>query len=208
MKYPTNLFNYQNKVAIYIPDPNTVKLTYERLVEKNASTPFPFWAKLWPSSLALTAFLQDQPKWVANKKVLEIGAGIGLPSFSISGIVSEVLISDHAKDAVELITKNINVLKLNNARAMMLDWNQFPDNISADTILLSDINYAPEQFEPLLKLLKRFLNDGSALILATPQRIMGIPFIESLLGYIKETHVHTIMEKQQPIDISILILQA
>lgn len=208
MKYATSIYHYQKKLSILIPDPASIKSTYEDLVQKDINIPFPFWAKLWPSSLALTAFLQDQPKWVANKKVLEIGAGIGLPSFSISGIVSEVLISDYAKDAVELITKNINELKLNNVRAMMLDWNQFPDNICADTILLSDINYAPDQFEPLLKLLKRFLNEKSTLILATPQRIMAAPFVEQIQSYVKETYIQSIIENEQSIDITILVLKS
>jgi predicted nicotinamide N-methyase len=122
-------------------------------------------------------------------------------------LASEILITDHANDAVALLQENINYLNLSNAAAKRLDWNSFPTDIKADTILLSDINYAPEQFDPLVILVNRFLKEGSTVILATPQRIMGIPFIKSLENYIKETHVHTIFEHEQPIDISILILR-
>ena len=103
--------------------------------------------------------------------------------------------------------KNIKYLQLANTRAACMDWNEFPNEIKADTILLSDVNYVPEQFEPLLKLLKQFIAAGTTLILATPQRMMGAPFITSLQPYIKESHVHSFTENEQSIDISILILQ-
>jgi predicted nicotinamide N-methyase len=206
LKYPTCIYQYQNKLSILIPEPASIKNTYDALVQKVADTPFPFWAKLWPASIALTDFLQSNTQWVVNKKVLEIGAGIGLPSFFIAKLASEILITDHAKDAVELMHENIKHLKLTKAQAKCLDWNHFPNEIKADTILLSDVNYAPEQFEQLLHLLKRFIAVGSTIILATPQRIMGVPFITSLASYITASHISSVKENEQTIDISILIL--
>jgi len=206
LKYPTCKYHYKNKLSILIPDPTSIKNTYDALVQQNADTPFPFWAKLWPASIALTNFLQSNTHWVKNKKVLEIGAGIGLPSFSIATLASEVLISDHAADAILLMNKNIHHLQLTNTSAACLDWNDFPVEIKADTILLSDVNYAPEQFEQLLNLLKRFIAVGSTIILATPQRIMGVPFVTSLQSYITGSHVFSVKENEQTIDISILIL--
>ena len=206
MKYPTCLYQSQNELSVLIPDPSSIKSTYDDLVQKDAATPFPFWAKLWPASIALTDFLQSNTQWVENKKVLEIGAGIGLPSFSIATLAKEVIISDHAADAIVLMNKNINHLQLTNTSAACLDWNHFPNEIKADTILLSDVNYAPEQFEQLLNLLKRFIAEGSTIILATPQRIMGVPFVTSLASYITASHVCSVKENEQSIDISILIL--
>jgi predicted nicotinamide N-methyase len=206
LKYPTCLYQSRNKLSILIPDPASIKITYDALVQTDADTPFPFWAKLWPASIALTDFLQSNTKWVENKKVLEIGAGIGLPSFSIATLTSEVLISDHAVDAIVLMNENIKHLQVTNMSAACLDWNHFPNDIKADAILLSDVNYAPEQFEQLLNLLKRFIAEGSTLILATPQRIMGVPFITSLASFITASHVCSVKENEQTIDISILIL--
>jgi predicted nicotinamide N-methyase len=206
LKYPTCLYQSQNKLSILIPDPACIKSTYDVLIQKDANTPFPFWAKLWPASIALTNFLQSNIHWVDNKKVLEIGAGIGLPSFSIATLAKEVLISDHAADAIVLMNQNINHLQLPNTRAACLDWNHFPNDIKADTILLSDVNYAPEQFEQLLNLIKRFIAEGSTIILATPQRIMGVPFVTSLQSNITGSHVCSVIDNEQTIDISILIL--
>jgi predicted nicotinamide N-methyase len=206
LKYPTRLYQSQNELSILIPDPASIKITYDALVQTDADTPFPFWAKLWPASIALTDFLQSNIHWVENKKVLEIGAGIGLPSFSIATLASEVIISDHAADAIVLMNENIKHFQVTNMSAACLDWNHFPNEIKADTIILSDVNYAPEQFEQLLNLLKRFITEGSTIILATPQRIMGVPFITSLQSYITGSHVCSVKENEQAIDISILIL--
>ena len=206
MKYPTCLYQSHNKLSILIPEPTSIKATYDKLVQKDANTPFPFWAKIWPSSIALSNFLQANSKLIENKKVLEIGAGIGLPSFSIATTASEVLITDHATDAVELMQENINYLNLVNMRSECIDWNNFPTHITADTIILSDINYAPEQFEPLLNLLIRFIEEGSTLILATPQRIMGVSFIESIQHFIRHSETETVLEKDTEVMISLYVL--
>ena len=208
MNYPTCLYQSRNELSILIPDPSSIKITYDTLVQTDADTPFPFWAKLWPASITLTDFLQSNTQWIENKKVLEIGAGIGLPSFSIATLAKEVIISDHAADAIVLMNKNINHLQLTNTSAACLDWNHFPNEIKADTILLSDVNYDPEQFEQLLNLLKRFIAEGSTIILATPQRIMGVPFVKSLASYITDSHVCSVKENEQTIDIIILILNS
>jgi len=206
MKYPLHLMELENGLCLYIPVSKMVKPTYGQLLLQDAKTPFPFWAKIWPSSVALSNFLQANSKWIENKKILEIGAGIGLPSFSIATKASEVLITDQANDAVDLMQENINYLNLINVHAACIDWNYFPTYITADTILLSDINYAPEQFEPLLNLLIRFIEEGSTLILATPQRIMGISFIESIQHYIRHSETETILEKDTEVMISLYVL--
>jgi predicted nicotinamide N-methyase len=207
MTYPNTLTHFQNGLSLYIPIEKEVKLIYDEMLTVNDWTPFPFWAKLWPASIALTNFLQSNPQWVENKKILEIGAGIGLPSFSIASLAKEVIISDHANDAVALMQKNIEHLNLKNTTSACLDWNHFPDEIKADTILLSDVNYAPEQFDALIKLLTRFLNNGSTLILTTPHRIMGIPFIEKLKQFIQHQSNNQVIEKNQITDISVFVFE-
>jgi predicted nicotinamide N-methyase len=208
MQYPLIQIEIQHQQRLFIPDPEKVKFIYEQQLAKDPLTPFPFWAKIWASSTALSDYVLENPQWVQGKNVLEIGAGIGLPSFTIAQFATHVLISDYAIEAVELMQKNIAYLNSNNIQAACLDWNHFPNQIKADTVLLSDINYAPEQFESLLHLLKKFIAEGSTIILATPQRIMGAPFIASLQTYIQETHACSVKENEQAIEISILLLRS
>jgi predicted nicotinamide N-methyase len=206
MNYPNQLTTVNNGLSLYVPNKERVKHTYDELLKNDSNTPFPFWAKIWASSIALCDFLKAHPKWVQGKNVLEIGAGIGLPSFSIANLASSVLISDHAKEAIDLMQKNIDSLHLMNVTAACLDWNHFPNQIMADTVLLSDINYAPDEFAALLILLNQFLERGSTLIIATPPRIMGVPFIQKLQAFIRHEYKQQVIEENQSTEISIYLL--
>ena len=156
--YPLQLSTLKNGLTLYVPDPALVKPTYQKLVAENTETIFPYWAKIWASSDAMIQFLQDEPAWIQNKIVLEIGAGIGVPSFCVASQTKKITISDYAPDAVLLLQKNIEHLQLQNVEAMQLDWNAIPENLQPEVLILSDVNYDPTQFETLTKLIEKFLH--------------------------------------------------
>lgn len=196
----------QDGFSLYVPVPEMIKPTYERLVEAHVHTPFPFWAKIWPSSKAMSAFLTLEPYWVKSKNVLEIGAGIGLPSFSIAKVANKVIVTDHSPDAVDLINKNIEHFHLDNMKAICADWNDFPEQVSTDTVLLSDVNYAPDAFGPLLTLIGKLMAEGAVIVIATPERIMAVPFVEALQPYVKRSFLHPVDDMGQSIEIRMLLL--
>lgn len=207
MDYPDLLLEIQQGFSLYVPDPERVKEVYGQLLEKDPATPFPYWARIWPSAMALVDFLQQHPHWIKDKQVLELGAGVGLPSLLMAPQAAGMLISDHAPEAVALLQKNIAYLGLVNVTAACLDWNELPDEIRADTLLLSDINYAPEQFAPLLALIRRMLTQGTTIILATPQRITVSPFAEAIQPFIKWSELKTVQHLPQAVEIRIVVLQ-
>jgi predicted nicotinamide N-methyase len=206
MTYPTTLVDVWSGLKLHVPDPERVKSNYERMLAQGVSTKFPFWAKIWPSSMALTSFLQAEPDWVRGKRVLEMGAGIGMPSFSVARHALEVIISDHSPEAIELAEKNILQLGLKNARALRLDWNELPELLIGETVLMSDVNYSPDQFGSLLNVIRKFLEQGATVILSTPQRITATQFVEALQPYIQRITQQTIDGQGQTADISILVL--
>ena len=206
MLYSITLVDFPGGLQLHVPDPDQVKPIYDQLIASNPDTVFPFWARIWPSSLALTAFLRKEPHWIASKHVLEIGAGIGLPSFSISREASSLVISDYSTEAVALMEKNIEYLVLQHAKAIYLDWNHFPSDLTADTVLFSDINYDPEQFEALLTLIKQLLNKGATVIIATPERISAVAFAVKLEPYVSLSLLETVETAHQTIDIRIFVL--
>ncbi len=203
-EYPLILANLEDELSLYLPDPEQVKTVYEQNLLEDQRTPFPYWAKIWASSLALTSYLKKNQDLVNGKRVIEIGAGIGLPSFTIAQWAATIIISDHALEAVKLMQQNIVHCRLTNITAMCLDWNHFPEEIKAEVVLLSDINYAPEQFSPLLTLIHRFLAEGAVVIISTPQRIMGASFVEAIQPNIKYTEIIS----SEGVEIRLLILSA
>ena len=206
MQYPIQLTQISAEKAIYTPNYEQVKEIYTSLLNLDPNTPFPFWAKLWPSSIALLDVLKAQPQLIQNKHVLEIGAGIGLPSLMMADIVKSIQISDYDKEAVDLLQKNIEHLQLKNAEALQLDWNAIPENIQPDVVLLSDVNYDPAQFDTLITLIDKLMRQGSTIILSTPQRIMASPFVLKLELYIKERYEAFADENGIQKEISILVL--
>ncbi len=206
MQYPVKLSQISAEKAIYIPDYEQVKEVYASLIKIDPNTPFPFWAKLWPSSIALVNVLENNPNWIRDKHVLELGAGIGLPSLMLAGLVKSIKVSDYADEAVELLQKNIAHLNLMNVQALQLDWNHLPISIQPDVLILSDVNYDPSQFDTLIQIITRKILDGCTILLATPQRIMASPFVQALETYIQTTYVEVVNENASAIEISILVL--
>lgn len=206
MTYPVKLTPISSDKSIYIPDYEQVKLIYESLLKEDSNTPFPFWAKLWPASLALVKVLKQCPHLVKNKIVLELGAGIGLPSFIMSGHTQSIIVSDYNEDAVALLNKNIAKLQLQHIRALQLDWNDLPKTIQPEVVVLSDVNYDPTQFEKLNELIHTKIKDGCTIILATPQRITASPFVATIAQYIKERFEEVVDENGIAKEISILVL--
>lgn len=206
MRYPIKLTPIIENFSIYIPDYEQVKEIYESILKEDSSKDFPFWAKLWPSSIALIQFLQTKSDLIKGKTVLEIGAGIGLPSFFIAGKAKSIQVTDYALDAVELMYKNIAHLNLDNVQAFRLDWNKVPKGIKPEVLILSDVNYNPNEFDPLIALIKELVASGTLVILSTPQRIMASPFVNALQQLIQQTHMEIVTENEKLIEISILIL--
>ncbi|MDP3394707.1 methyltransferase [Sediminibacterium sp.] len=207
MQYPLVLKNFPNNVKLYIPDPLLIKPTYEALLLENQATPFPFWAKVWPSAVALTTFLQQNLDLIKHKAVVEIGAGLGLPSFSIAKDVAEIVITDYSIDAVELMKINSEQWGIQTIKAICADWNFFPASINADIVLLSDTNYAPSEFESLLKLIQQFIKKGATIIIATPERITTSPFIEQLELYISKRDLIDITYNEEMATIGLFVLK-
>ncbi len=206
MRYPLQLTPFSAELAIYIPDYEKVKQVYEAILIDHPAEPFPYWAKLWPSSIALVQYLNANRIWIEHKNVLEIGAGVGLPSFMIAGYANSVQVSDYAPEAVELMEMNIQHLTLHNVRAIELDWNRVHDSLKPDVVLLSDVNYNPSQFNGLLHLITKLIAEGTIILLSTPQRIIASPFVNAIQELVKQKHVEIVNENGKSIEISILVL--
>lgn len=169
---------------ILLPDPEEVKKVFEDHKAAGIEKPFPFWTRIWPSAMAMSIFIDNNPHYVSGKDVLELGAGLAIPSFIASRYADHVLTSDHIEEAIWLLRKNLRELKISNIRAEQLDWNELPEEIHADIVIMSDVNYSPQSFESLHNVIKRFLTAGSSIILSTPGRIAAKSFLDFLIPYI------------------------
>lgn len=208
MPYPLIEITIDAELQLMVPDPDLIQSTYQQLKQVDASTPFPFWARIWASSLALKQYLQDHLDMVEQQTVLEIGAGIGVPSFAIRSFAHTITITDYDANAVALMQYNIEQLHCTNMKALKADWTNFPLDLQADIVLLSDVNYAPDQYEPLLALIQRFINAGATIIIATPERMSSAPFLTMVQSFVQYQTIIPINQDHQVTLIGLFVLKA
>ena len=182
-----NRISFANdSIEIFLPNPAAVKKVYEQQIEIIPETPFPYWSQVWPSAVAMAQFLVEHPAYIAHKKVLELAAGLGLPSLITSRIAKEVNCTDYLQEAISTINQSIVHNKLTNITTSLLDWSKPPVPFPYyDVVLMSDVNYNPAEFEVLFSLFKTFLYQRSTIILTTPHRLLAKPFIERLMPWCK-----------------------
>jgi len=194
-------------ISLFVPDAAWIQHTYYKLSESNEDVIFPYWARLWPAAYALADFLQQNPSYIKGKKVLELAAGLGLPSLVAARYALEVYASDYAPEAVAVMEQSVSHLGLLNVQCGVLNWNHLPDNLLPDVLLLSDINYDPSAFESLFVVLKQFIEKGTQVLLSTPQRLMAKPFIERLLPWCVYQEENFVEEEGHQTSVSILVLK-
>jgi predicted nicotinamide N-methyase len=184
----------------------SIKSSYEILRHKDPAAPFPYWARLWPSAIALSEFILQHQAFIAGKRVLEMAAGLGLPSLVAAHTAASVHCTELDADAMELAAASAAAAQLTNMQCETLNWNDIPVNLHADTVLLSDVNYEPEAFDALHSLLLHFIQQGVTILLATPQRLMAVAFINSLQQFVQQHAVMEVLEEEAVVRISVFVL--
>ena len=130
--------------------------------------------EIWPSGLVLSTAIQQGIVDVADKRILEIGAGLGLPSFvaELKGAL-QVHVSDRP-ELCDIFTLNKKHLQ-SRAEFVSVDWLELERDqcklpVDLDLILGADIVYFEEQ-DALIGLLDK-------LLLPYPQRIFVLAYRE------------------------------
>ena len=120
---------------------------------------------VWPAALELCEYLARYPEIVVNKKVIELGAGVGLPGLLAAKIgASHVTLTDYEQSVVDQSLRNAKLCGVDlRCSGLLLDWRRF-ENIptchvgSYSIILAADVLYIedlmPYFVESAIKLLE------------------------------------------------------
>jgi predicted nicotinamide N-methyase len=136
----------------------------------------PYWAELWPSSLALARTIAGRA--LRGARTLELGCGLGLPSIAAALAGGRVLATDWSPEAVAMTADNA---ERNGAtlETLVCSWTE-PEPLLArapwDLVLASDVLYEARNGEILLDLLPKL---GGEVWLADPGRPTAKPFLEA-----------------------------
>jgi predicted nicotinamide N-methyase len=136
----------------------------------------PYWAELWPSSLALARAIAGRA--LRGARTLELGCGLGLPSIAAALAGARVLATDWSAEAVAMTAANA---ERNGARleTLVCSWTEpgpLLERAPWDLVLASDVLYEARNVDALLGLLPRL---GTEVWLADPGRVPSARFLEA-----------------------------
>jgi predicted nicotinamide N-methyase len=136
----------------------------------------PYWAELWPSSLALARAIAGRA--LRGARTLELGCGLGLPSIAAALAGGRVLATDWSEEAVAMTAVNAERNEAD-VETLVCSWTE-PDLLLArapwDLVLASDVLYERRNADLLLDLLPRL---GGEVWLADPGRPPAAPFLQA-----------------------------
>ncbi len=152
----------------------------------------PYWAELWPSSLALARTISGRA--LRGARTLELGCGLGLPSIAAALAGGRVLATDWSPQAVELTRVNAerNDAPLDTLVCSWTEPGPLLERAPWDLVLASDVLYEARNGEALLPLLPRL---GADVWLADPGRKPAGPFLDAVRS---EWEVESVPSAQLP----------
>ena len=144
----------------------------------------PYWAEVWPSGRVLAEALLAAP--LDGRRVLELGAGLGVPSIVAALRGASVLATDWYEEALAFCRANV-------ARAgvavdtLLVDWFDPPAEPFAaepfDLVIGADVLYEPRHATPLAELIRRLVAPGGAAWIADPRRPDAAPLLRTMADW-------------------------
>jgi predicted nicotinamide N-methyase len=146
--------------------------------EFDADERLPYWADLWPSARALTRHLLERPP--RERRILELGAGLSLPSLALRSLGLDPLATDYYGEALRFAEVNAARNGLAPLRTALLDWRHPPPGETWELVLAADVLYESRNAQALAALLPTILADGGRMLLADPGRVYIGEFIDQM----------------------------
>lgn len=136
----------------------------------------PYGSVLWPSAIALAHELAARDD-LAGKRVLELGAGTGLPGIIAAARGAHVVQTDRQSLALHLAKRNAerNGIALDQRTA---DWTAWTDTARYDLVIGADILYARE----LHPHLRAIFGQTGEVLLGDPYRANALELLEAMEG--------------------------
>lgn len=128
---------------------------------------FPYGLLLWDAAPVLAdALAAFAPSGLEGKRVLELGAGVGLAGLAARHLGADVVQTDHAQEALELARRNATLNGIAGIVQQCADWTRWTDEKKGfDIVIGSDVLYDGSAHAPIGSVLAASLaTDGFALL--------------------------------------------
>lgn len=160
-----------------------VPKSIDRLIDqKDIFQGFPLWAKIWEASLVLADHLASRTP-EHGKRILEIGAGMGLVGVVASAFGHRVTMTEYSKDALNFCMANAEENREGREGELevaSLNWHSPTLEGTFSMIVGSEVVYAERDFDPLSGLFSRYLQVGGEILLAEGLRATSMEFFRRM----------------------------
>jgi predicted nicotinamide N-methyase len=143
----------------------------------------PYWADLWPSGRALAAELVRRD--IAGARVLELGAGLSLPSMVALARGARPLATDWYPVALAFARANAAAAGLGELDTLEVDWSCAPNELFVrgpfDLIIGADVAYERRHAAQLAGLIGRVAAPSTSVLIADPRRPDANALVDALV---------------------------
>lgn len=143
----------------------------------------PFGIALWSAAIILAHELAGRADDVRGRRVLELGAGTGLPGIVAATLGAKVTQTDRHELTMELCRRNGARNGATGIEYRIVDWAEWCDPAPYDWIIGADIIYAESTQPHLRRIFETNLARGGRVLLSDPFRLSSVRFLETLDGH-------------------------
>ncbi|GAU07958.1 class I SAM-dependent methyltransferase [Desulfoplanes formicivorans] len=182
---------------------------WDAMEDEGDDNHIPYWVELWPASLVLARWLEDNPESIRGKRCLDLGCGLGLTALIASSLGARVVALDYEWPAVYFARKNTAINQVPSPLWVQMDWCRPAFRPAVfDCIWGGDILYEQRFFEPIATLFDRMLAPKGRIILGTPERTVTQPVWGQLIqkGW-QVREIETTRQALHTMDMSVKLMQ-
>ena len=140
----------------------------------------PYGIVLWPAAIALTHEVAARPDDFRGKRVLELGAGTGLPGIVAASLGALVAQTDRQEVAMSVCRRNGERNGVGGIEYRLADWTEWTDSERYDWIIGSDVLYGAAMHPYLRRIFDTNLAPGGRILLSDPFRAPSLGVLETM----------------------------
>jgi methyltransferase-like protein 23 len=140
----------------------------------------PYGVVLWPAAIALAHELAARGDALGGRRVLELGAGTGLPGIVAATFGARVVQTDKQAPALDVCRRNGARNGTPSVEYRLADWSAWDDAARYDVILGADVLYAESMHPHLRRIFDTNLVPGGRLLLADPFRKLSLALLDEM----------------------------
>jgi predicted nicotinamide N-methyase len=140
----------------------------------------PYGVVLWPAAIALAHEIATRADAFRGRRVLELGAGTGVPGIVAASVGARVVQTDRQEGALAVCRLNGERNRVPSVEYRAADWAAWDDATRYDWVIGSDILYGEDFHHHLRRIFRDNLAPGGRVLVADPFRSVSLVLLEEL----------------------------